>query len=150
MKRRVMGIDYGTARIGVAVSDELQMLAHPTETITVAKTPNPVARVAALALEKNVERIVVGLPRHMNGSIGASAEEAQKFAEKLKPLVACEVQTWDERLSTVAAHRALQEAGKTTRQTRGYIDQVAAQMLLQSYLDSLPDNQSIGGLDPFA
>lgn len=150
MKRRVMGIDYGTARIGVAVSDELQMLAHPTETITISKTPNPAARVAAIAQEKNVERIVVGLPRHMNGSVGASAEEAQKFAEKLKPLVTCEVRTWDERLSTVAAHRAMKEAGKTTRQTRGYIDQVAAQMLLQSYLDSLPGNQSSGEFDPFA
>jgi putative pre-16S rRNA nuclease len=150
MKRRVMGIDYGTARIGVAVSDELQMLAHPAETIVVSKTPTPAARVAAIAQERNVERIIVGLPRHMNGSVGASAEEAQKFAEKLKSLVACEIQTWDERLSTVAAHRAMQEAGKTTRQTRGYIDQVAAQMLLQSYLDSLPENRSAVGFDPFA
>jgi putative Holliday junction resolvase len=149
MKRRIMGIDYGTARIGVAVSDELQMLAHPTETIKVAKNANPAARVAAIALEKNVEQIVVGLPRHMNGSIGVSAEEAQKFAEKLKPLVTCEVKTWDERLSTVAAHRAMQEAGKKTRETRGYIDQVAAQMLLQGYLDSLPGNRD-AGLDQFA
>jgi putative Holliday junction resolvase len=144
MKRRVMGIDYGTARIGVAVSDELQMLAHPTETIVVAKTPNPAARVAAIAQEKNVERIVVGLPRHMNGSEGESAAAARAFAEKLKALVTCEVRTWDERLSTVAAQRALQAAGKKSRQTRGIIDQVAAQMLLQSYLDSLPANQGDG------
>ena len=144
MKPRVMGIDYGTARIGVALSDELQMLAHPTETITVAKTPNPAARIAAIALEKNVERIVVGLPRHMNGSEGASAEAARAFAEKLKTLVTCEVRTWDERLSTVAAQRALQAVGKKSRQTRGIIDQVAAQMLLQSYLDSLPANQGGG------
>ncbi len=149
MKRRVMGIDYGTARIGVAVSDELQMLAHPTETIVVAKTQNPAARVAAIAQEKNVERIVVGLPRHMNGSEGESAAAARAFAEKLKALVTCEVRTWDERLSTVAAQRALQAAGKKSRQTRGIIDQVAAQMLLQSYLDSLPANQgdSFGALD---
>ncbi|MBA3832747.1 MAG: Holliday junction resolvase RuvX [Chthoniobacterales bacterium] len=148
--KRIMGIDYGTARIGVALSDELQLLAHPAETIAVAKIANPAARIAALVQEKNVERIVVGLPRHMNGSVGASAEEARAFAEKLKALVACEVQTWDERLSTVAAHRALQEAGKTSRQTRGYIDQVAAQMLLQSYLDSLPGNQAEAGRDHFA
>lgn len=148
--KRVMGIDYGTARIGVALSDELQMLAHPAETIAVAKTANPAARIAALVLEKNVERIVVGLPRHMNGSVGASAEEARAFAEKLKALVSCEVRTWDERLSTVAAHRALQEAGKTSRQTRGYIDQVAAQMLLQGYLDSLPGNQADAGFDHLA
>lgn len=145
-----MGIDYGTARIGVAFSDELQMLAHPAETIAVAKTADPAARIAELAREKNVERIVVGLPRHMNGSVGASAEEASGFAEKIRALVPCEVRTWDERLSSVAAHRALREAGKSSRQTRGYVDQVAAQMLLQGYLDSLEHNQ--GGVmpDPFA
>ena len=141
-----MGIDYGTARIGVAFSDELQMLAHPAETIAVAKTADPAARIAELAREKNVERIVVGLPRHMNGSVGASAEEASGFAEKIRALVPCEVRTWDERLSSVAAHRALREAGKSSRQTRGYVDQVAAQMLLQGYLDSLEHNQ--GGVMP--
>ena len=90
-----MGIDYGTARIGVALSDELQMLAHPTETIAVARVADPVARIAALVAEKNVELIVIGLPRHMNGSVGASAEEASVFAEKLKAKVACHVRTWD-------------------------------------------------------
>lgn len=145
-----MGIDYGAARIGVALSDELQMLAHPAETITVAKTADPAARIAALARQKNVELIVVGLPRHMNGSVGASAEEASGFAAKVKALVACEVRTWDERLSTVAAHRVLREAGKSIRQTRGYVDQVAAQMLLQGYLDGLEHNQSGAAPDPFA
>lgn len=148
--KRVLGIDYGTARIGVALSDELQMLAHPAETIAVAKTADPAGRIATIVREKNVERIIVGLPRHMNGELGAAAEGAQAFAEKLRAAVACEVRTWDERLSTVAAQRALQEAGKSTRQTKGYIDQVAAQMLLQSYLDSLPANQGDGGGDAFA
>lgn len=148
--KRIMGIDYGTTRIGVALSDELQMLAHPAETIAVAKTADPAARIATLAREKNVERIVVGLPRHMNGSAGASAQEASSFAEKIKALVPCEVRTWDERLSTVAAHRALREAGRSSRQTRGYVDQVAAQMLLQGYLDSLEHNQSGAAPDPFA
>lgn len=148
--KRIMGVDYGKARIGIALSDELQMLAHPAETIAVAKTPNPMARIAAITQEKNVARIVVGLPRNMNGSEGTSAEEARAFAEKLKAVVACEVSLLDERLSTVAAHRALQAAGKKTRETRGYIDQVAAQMLLQGYLDSLPGNQGDGGLGDFA
>jgi putative Holliday junction resolvase len=140
--KRIMGIDYGTARIGVALSDELQMLAHPAETIVVAKTSDPAGRIAALAREKDVARIVVGLPRHMNGSAGTSAKEASNFAKKITALVSCEVRTWDERLSTVAAHRALREAGKSTRETRSYVDQVAAQMLLQGYLDSLEHNQS--------
>jgi putative holliday junction resolvase len=148
--KRLMGIDYGAARIGVALSDELQMLAHPAETISVAKTADPVARIAAIAREKNVERIIVGLPRHMNGSMGASANEARAFAAKLREIVPCEVRTWDERLSTVAAHRVLRESGKSTRQTRGYIDQVAAQMLLQSYLDSLQLNQSDASPDASA
>ncbi|MGB8342468.1 MAG: Holliday junction resolvase RuvX [Chthoniobacterales bacterium] len=148
--KRIMGIDYGTARIGVALSDELQMLAHPAETIVLAKTADPVARIARLVEEKNVERILVGLPRHMNGSDGESAEKAREFAEKLRAKVKCEVRTWDERLSTVAAHRSLREAGKSTRQTRGYIDQVAAQILLQSYLDSLEFNQVGTEPDPFA
>ena len=144
--KRIMGIDYGSARIGVALSDELQMLAHPTETIVMAKVTDPVARIAALVLEKNVELIIVGLPRHMNGRVGTSADEASGFADKLRAKVECEVRTWDERLSTVAAQRALREAGKSVRESRGYIDQVAAQMLLQSYLDSLLSNQS--GLEP--
>jgi putative Holliday junction resolvase len=146
--KRIMGIDYGTARIGIAMSDELQMLAHPSETIALAKVADPVGRIAALVAEKDVELIVVGLPRHMNGAVGDSAEQASDFAKKLQSKVTCKVRTWDERLSTVAAQRALREAGKSVRQTRGYIDQVAAQMLLQSYLDSLPFNQ--GNLEPIA
>jgi putative Holliday junction resolvase len=144
--KRIMGIDYGTARIGVALSDELQMLAHPAETIEIGKTPDPLARIASLVEEKDVERILVGLPRHMNGRAGESAEKARTFAKKLRAKVKCEVRTWDERLSTVAAHRSLREVGKSTRQTRGYIDQVAAQIFLQSYLDSLKFNQ--GGTEP--
>ena len=148
--KRIMGIDYGTARIGVALSDELQMLAHPAETILLAKGPDPLGRIETLAREKNVETIVVGLPRHMNGSDGISAEKARKFAEQLRAKVTCAVRMWDERLSTVAAHRSLREAGKSTRQTRGYVDQVAAQILLQSYLDSLEHNQDGLAPEPFA
>ena len=145
-----MGIDYGEARIGIALSDELQMLAHPAETILVAKIAEPAERIAAIVQAKNVERIIVGLPRHMNGSTGVSAEKARGFAEKLRRFMSCEVRTWDERLSTVAAHRALRETGKSSRQTRGYVDQVAAQMLLQSYLDSLQLNQRDASQDVFA
>ena len=143
--KRVLGIDYGKARIGVAVSDELGLLAHPVETISTAKTADPAQRIAAIAREKNAGCIVVGLPQHMNGSLGASAEEARAFAEKLRGVVSCEVLTRDERLSTVAAQRALREAGKSSRQTRGYIDQVAAQILLQNYLDSLQLNLDDAG-----
>jgi putative Holliday junction resolvase len=127
-------VDFGHARIGIAVSDELGLLAHPVETIA-AVQGNPAARVAEIAREKNVCLIVVGIPRHMSGDVGDSAADALGFADKLRPLVSCEVVTQDERLSTIAANRALREGGRKTRETRGYIDQVAAQMILQTYLD---------------
>jgi len=133
--RPILGIDFGRARIGVASSDELRMLAHPVETIPSSK--KAVARVAVLAREKNAERIVVGVPRLMSGALGSAAEEVMAFIEELRKAVPCDVVAWDERLTTVAANRAMRDAGKKTRDTRGYIDQVAAQMILQGYLDSL-------------
>jgi len=133
--RPVLGIDLGEARTGIAISDELRMLAHPLETI--GTSPAMVPRIRQIVAERNVERVVVGLPRHMNGALGAGAEKANDFAQKLRAELPCEVVTWDERLSTAAAQRALRESGKKTHQTRGIIDQVAAQMILQGYLDRL-------------
>jgi putative Holliday junction resolvase len=127
----ILGIDFGAARIGIAISDELQLLAHPVETISGGK--NAVARITEIVREKKIEKVVTGVPRNMDGSFGAAANNALRFVEKLRAVVA--VVTWDERLTTVAAHRELREAGRKTRETRGYVDQVAAQMILQGYLD---------------
>lgn len=135
--KRVLGIDLGGVRTGVAVSDELRMLAHPLAIIESGSTETLARRIKEIVAEKNVDCVVIGLPRHMNGSLGKGAEEAQRFADKLRSLLDCEIVTWDERLSTVAAERALQAAGKKTRETRGIRDQVAAQIILQSYLDRL-------------
>ena len=129
----VLGIDFGRSRIGVAISDELRLLAHPLETIPAGK--NAAKRIAEIVRERKIDHVVVGLPRNMDGTFGAAASEAQKFVQELRALIPCEITTWDERLTTVAAHRALREAGKKTRATRGYVDQVAAQMILQGYLD---------------
>jgi len=129
----ILVLDFGRARIGAAISDELQLLAHPLETIPANKQAP--ARVAEIVREKKVDHVVAGIPRQMNGQIGAAATEVLQFVEKLRTVLPCPVVTWDERLTTVAAHRALRDAGKNTRQTRGYVDQVAAQMILQSYLD---------------
>jgi putative Holliday junction resolvase len=130
----ILALDFGRARIGVAISDELQLLAHPLETILANERAT--SRVVELVRERNVEHVVAGIPKRMNGQIGTAATEALEFVEKLRAVLPCPVVTWDERLTTVAAHRALRDAGKKTRDTRGYIDQVAAQMILQSYLDS--------------
>jgi putative Holliday junction resolvase len=129
----ILGLDFGRARIGAAISDELQLLAHPLETIPANE--QAVSRVAEIVREKKVDHVVAGLPRQMNGELGAAATEVLQFVEKLRAILPCSVVTWDERLTTVAAHRALRDAGKKTRQTKGYVDQVAAQMILQSYLD---------------
>jgi len=130
---RILGLDFGRARIGVAISDELQMLAHPLETIPANE--EPASRIAEIVREKQIDHVVAGIPRQMNGQIGTAATEVLEFVEKLRAILPCPVVTWDERLTTVAAHRALRDAGKKTRDTRGYVDQVAAQMILQTYLD---------------
>jgi putative Holliday junction resolvase len=146
LRRRIVGIDLGRARIGVAVSDELGMLAHPVETIPAGA--DALKRIGQIVREKNAERVVVGLPRHMNGSVGTGAAEALAFAGKLRSLLPCEVITWDERLTTTAANRALRATGRKTRDSRAFIDQVAAQMILQGYLDSLPATEIPDGFQP--
>jgi putative holliday junction resolvase len=130
---RVLGVDFGRARIGLAISDELRLLAHPLETIAFGESA--VARIAVIVCEKKIDRIVVGVPKLLSGKMGAAADEVLRFVDKLRASLPCEVVTWDERLTTVAAQRALQESGKKTHQVRGYIDQVAAQLILQGYLD---------------
>ena len=132
--KRVLGVDFGRVRIGLAISDELQLLAHPLETIAFGNKAVP--RIAEIVRDKNVERVVVGVPKLMSGVAGTAANEEMAFAEKLRAALSCEVVAWDERLTTVAAERALHDAGKKTRDTRGYVDQVAAQMILQGFLDS--------------
>ncbi|PYK20020.1 MAG: Holliday junction resolvase RuvX [Verrucomicrobia bacterium] len=130
----ILGLDFGRARIGVAISDELQLLAHPLETIQANQ--QPAARIAEIVRERKIDHVVAGIPKRMNGQIGPAATEVLEFVERLRAILLCRIVTWDERLTTVAAHRALRDAGKKTRHTRGYVDQVAAQMILQSYLDS--------------
>jgi putative Holliday junction resolvase len=147
LMRRVLGVDFGQARIGVAISDELGMLAHPVETIPGARINDAAKRVAEIARERDVERVIIGMPRHMNGELGTAAAEATAFADKLRPLLQCPITMWDERLSTTAANRALRDAGQKTKRTRGIVDQVAAQMILQGYLDSRPTVADAGASD---
>ena len=143
IRQRILGVDFGRVRIGIAVSDELGLLAHPVKTIPASR--DAVKQIGEIAREKDVERVIVGLPRHMNGRMGESAAEVLAFAEQLQKVLTCEVVTWDERLTTTAANRALRDSGKKTRDSRKIVDQVAAQMILQGYLDGL---QHAPGCDP--
>jgi len=140
----ILGIDFGRARIGLAISDELGLLAHPLETIPANK--DSVKRIAAIVHDRKIDKVVIGIPRQMSGEIGIAANEALEFAEKLRARLHCPVEPWDERLTTVAANRALRDAGKKTRQTRKFVDQVAAQMILQSYLDRESAGTSAKGI----
>lgn len=132
---RILGIDTGDARFGLALSDELGMLAHPLETIEVRKV-EPLARIAEIVKRDRIGTIVVGLPRNMDGTYGPAAEKTRAFVEKLRNAVPCEVKFWDERLTTVAAQKSLHAGGRNTKKSRPVIDQVAAQIMLQSYLDA--------------
>jgi putative Holliday junction resolvase len=131
-----MAVDLGSARTGVAVSDELGMLAQPWKTLPGGDAS--LDAVVAAFVELKPGRILVGLPRNMDGTYGPAAEAARAFAENLRARVTCPVDLWDERLTTVAAQRSLRESGRKARDQRGVVDQVAAQILLQSWLDRAP------------
>lgn len=135
---RVMAIDYGEARIGLALSDELGMLAHPLETVPGQNKKEARARIAALVEEKGVGTVLIGLPLRMDGSEGTAVTKVRAFMKKLKPILAesIEIVEIDERLSTVAAMEKLHAAGRTEKNSRDRIDQAAAMEFLQEYLDA--------------
>src|SRR5439155_13724682 len=120
-------------RVGVGISNGLQLWAFPLETLRADNQAIP--GFAKIIRERKVAHVFAGIPRQMNGQIGPAATEALRFVEELRAILPCPVATWDERLTSAVAHKALRDAGKKTRDTRAYIDQVAAQMILQGYLD---------------
>ena len=133
---RVMGIDVGTVRVGLALSDPTGTLASPLETLKRAKDGSDVDRLVALVLEHEVTEVVVGEPVHLSGASGASAEDAAAYAQKLADRIPdVPVHLIDERLSTVTAASHLREGGLDSRQQRSVIDQAAAVVILQSFLD---------------
>lgn len=135
---RVIGLDYGTKTVGVAVSDALGITAQGIETINRKesnKLRQTLARIEEIIVEYEVDTIVVGLPKNMNNTIGERAEDCQEFADKLERRTGLPVIMWDERLTTVAADRALQETGVRRENRKAVIDQIAAVFILQGYLD---------------
>ena len=135
---RIIGLDYGTKTVGVAVSDSLGITAQAVETITRKeenKLRQTLARIEALIDEYNVEEIVVGLPKNMNNTIGERAEACRDFADKLERRTGLPVIMWDERLTTVSADNVLKECGVRRESRRAVVDEIAAVFILQGYLD---------------
>lgn len=133
---RIIGLDYGEKRCGVALSDPLHVIASANTVIEVRGPAQVVREILALCREQDAERIVVGMPLNMDGSRGASAEAAQRLADALSARAGIPVETWDERLSTKTAEAILIEGGTRRKQRKGVIDKVAAQVMLQHYLDA--------------
>ncbi|OCL26834.1 Holliday junction DNA helicase RuvA [Orenia metallireducens] len=134
---KIMGLDVGDVRTGVAVSDALGWTAQGKEVIKSKGLEEDIEYIASLVEKYNVEKVVVGLPKNMNGSLGPRAEKVLNFVENLKDRIDLPVITWDERLSTVAAERTLIQADLSRKKRKEVIDKMAAVVILQNYLDSI-------------
>jgi putative holliday junction resolvase len=132
---RILAIDHGTKRMGIAVSDELQMIAQPVEFIPAEPFAEFLTRLKELLRDKEVELIVVGMPRNMDGSYGPAALKVQDFVGVLRNAVTVPIRTWDERLTSVQANRFLLEGNVRREKRKEKVDKMAAAILLQSYLD---------------
>lgn len=135
---RIMGLDFGSKTVGVAISDPLLITAQGIEIIRRKdenKLRQTLARIEELIVEYEVEEIVIGLPKNMNDTLGVRVELTMEFKEKLERRTGLPVATWDERLSTVAADRAMIEAGIRREDRKEYVDKIAAVFILQGYLD---------------
>jgi putative Holliday junction resolvase len=136
MNTRLLGVDYGDSRIGLSISDQLGSFAHPYRTLQ--SGPKVVDEIRMIVEREQISGIVIGLPKNMDGTLGPSAAKAKSFGTQLGLVVpTINIVFWDERLTTREAQRALHTAGKNSKQSKKMIDQVAAQILLQNYLDSL-------------
>ena len=138
--KRILGLDYGSRTVGVAVSDPLGITAQPLEIVrrkSENKLRQTLARIEELAEEYQAEMFVLGLPKNMNNTLGERADKSLEFKDMLERRTGLPVVMWDERLTTVAANRAMMEGG-VRRENRGqYVDALAAALILQGYLDSL-------------
>ena len=135
---RIMGLDFGSKTVGVAISDALLITAQGIEIIRRKeenKLRQTLARIEELIVEYEVEEIVLGLPKNMNATEGARVELTMEFKEKLERRTGLTVHMWDERLTTVAADKAMMEAGIRREKRKDYVDMIAATLILQGYLD---------------
>ncbi|MFT5106636.1 MAG: putative Holliday junction resolvase [Verrucomicrobiales bacterium] len=139
--KRLLGIDFGQARIGVAGSDEIGLMAHPVETVHVREVQDPCARIAEICAQRRSEIVVVGMPFRMDGSAGTATQKVDAFIKKLRVALPDQIGivSHDERLTTVEAQAHLHAAGRTVKNSRDVIDQAAAVVILQHYMDAHPD-----------
>ena len=134
---RILGLDLGDRTIGVAVCDPLGYTAQGITTIRRKKEEADIEELKKLCTEYGVEKIVLGFPKNMNGTIGPQGEKAKAFGEKIKDILNLDIILWDERLTTVAATRAMLESNMSRSKRKIIVDKVAATFILQGYLDSI-------------
>lgn len=138
--KRIMGLDYGSVTVGVAVSDTLGWTAQGVEVIRRKqenKLRQTLARIEELIAEYEIETIVLGYPKHLNNTVGERALKSEEFADRLRQRTGLEVLLWDERLTTVAAHQVLDQGGLSHKEKSLVVDKLAAVLILQGYLDRL-------------
>jgi putative Holliday junction resolvase len=147
-RTRLLGVDFGTVRVGLAVSDPDLRLASPLATYTRANSERDEQFFRQLVDDEQIAAIIVGLPVHLNGREGDKARQARAFGQWLVKVTGLPVHFYDERFTTVEAEQFLQDAGLTSKRRKARRDRVAAQILLQSYLEAgCPTNQDVGPLD---
>lgn len=134
---RILGLDVGDKTIGVAVSDPLGFTAQGITTIRRRNIKYDIDEIIKYCNEYQCNTIVVGLPKNMNGSVGPSGEKVLNFCEEIKQSFECKIEMWDERLTTVAAHRAMLEADLSRAKRKKIVDKIAAIYILQGYLDRI-------------
>jgi putative Holliday junction resolvase len=137
---RILAIDFGERRIGLAISDPLGITAQGLPTIDTRKTKDVFSHIQALIKDKNVTGIVVGMPKNMDGSIGFKGEEVRRFMDELARKTSLEVETWDERLTSVQSLKSMRVLG-IKQKKKDAVDRISATLILQSYLDSLKREQ---------
>jgi len=134
---RIMGLDFGTKRIGVAISDPECSMAHPLDTVEVRTDGSHMDKIQVIAREYSIAKVVIGLPYNMDGSIGPSGEKVLLWAEEIKTLLEVPVVFWDERLTTSQAHEFLIGLKVKGKKRKLVVDKIAAGIILKDYLDSL-------------
>lgn len=139
---RILGIDFGDTRIGIALSDPFGWTAQALETIYwKIDMEKPAVKIADIISKNNVDKIIIGFPRNMNGTVGPRGEKTEEFINILSSKTTLPIIKWDERLSTVSANRTMHELGVKTSKKKGIVDQIAAVYILQGFLDSLQNKK---------